>query len=433
MTDKKKTIGRLARGFGGRTLVTARLASKLGAKALRKLATPDHKGKDDEAKAVAAANRLLDELDGMKGLLMKFGQMASYLEGSMPPAAQQVLSRLQAQSTPMAFDAIEAVVRAELDLEVDAAFEDFQRAPFAAASIGQVHRARFEGGDVAVKVQYPEIRDALRSDLKTVGLISKLGMAFGPISGGELAKELSERITEECDYRVEAKNQTLFAALYADLDGASVPAVVPARSSERVITSVLDPGMSFDAFLEQPQSVRDRAGALIFEACFRSIFVNAIYNADPHPGNYLFAEDGSVTFLDFGCVKRFETEFIDIWKGVARSVIDDDRARFERLFLGMVGKARGFDFDYQWEVMRYLYAPFLAEDGTFAYTHEYVAESWDCLVWKNPNKLKLGMPRDWLFLNRLQWGLNSVLAMLGATGPWSTIWRAAVEAPTDPA
>jgi len=94
-------------------------------------------------------------------------------------------------------------------------------------------------------------------------------------------------------------------------------------------------------------------------------------------------------------------------------------------------RPRSFDFDYQWDVMEYLYTPFKSKEP-FTYTNEYVKKSYDLMMWKNPNKLRTGMPPDWLFLNRLQWGLNSVLAHMKATGPWPRIWRAAVESRTAP-
>jgi hypothetical protein len=112
-------------------------------------------------------------------------------------------------------------------------------------------------------------------------------------------------------------------------------------------------------------------------------------------------------------------------------VLADDRAAFERHFpaLGMVGNPKKFDWEHQWGMMKYLYRPFLAKEP-FTYTHEYVKESYGLLIFDNPNRWSGAMPREWLFLNRLQWGLNSVLAHLQATGPWGEIWRAAVESPT---
>ena len=431
------SLKELATGFRGRTLKTARLATKVGWKALNKTLRPDAKsGEADEERAVAAATQLLGEMNELKGLVMKFGQMASYLEGSLPPAAQRVLSQLQHASTPMEPQLIWEVVERELGAAPDEVFVAFEREPFAAASIGQVHRASGrDGRQLAVKVQYPGIEGALQSDLRTFAVIGRMATALMPGSGRALIDELRDRMLEECDYQTEARNQQVFAGLLEEIPGASVPAVVPEFCSQRVLTTELvAEHRSFYPFCaEAPQEAKDRAAALIFEVCFQNLFSKCVFNADPHPGNYLFADDGSVAFLDYGCVKRFDAGFIDRWKRYALTIVNGDKEGAKAAFegTGLLGRKRGFDWDYQWEIMRYLYRPFLQEEP-FTYNDEYVRESYNLMMWKNPNKMKLGMPPEWLFLNRLQWGLNSVLARMHASGPWPALWRKALESETEP-
>ncbi|MCX4243449.1 ABC1 kinase family protein [Paraliomyxa miuraensis] len=441
MTDDDDVpLRELARGFRKRTMVTVGLASRVGLGfAKRSLLgrgkkEPEAPSPVEDSAAVEAASKLVKELGALKGLVMKLGQVASYMPGALPPEAQRVLTKLQANTTAMEHDKVRAVIRQELGDEPEALFEQLEPQPFAAASIGQVHRARFEGRDVAVKVQYPGIEDALRSDLKTFGTISRVGTIGTALDGRGLVDELRDRVLEECDYVQEAQSQQRFAELFSTMPGARVPAVVPERSSRRVLTSELDPGQSFYPFCDQaPQAARDRAGEIIFRTCFDSLFRHSIYNADPHPGNYLFSPEGDVTFLDFGCIRRFDPQMIEAWKRVARSVLDDDRAAFLRHFpaLGFVGNPKKFDWEHQWGMMHYLYRPFMATEP-FTYTHEYVKESYGMLLFDNPNRFQQKMPPEWLFLNRLQWGLNSVLAHLGATAPWGEIWRAGVHAPTVP-
>ncbi len=437
-SDDDVPLRELARGFRKRTLVTAKLASKVGlgfAKRTvfgrRKSEQSDQPPVEDSA-AVEAASQMVKELGALKGLVMKLGQIASYMPGALPPEAQRVLTKLQANTTAMEYERVEEVVREQLGDSPTTVFEAFEPEPFAAASIGQVHRARFEDRDVAVKVQYPGIEDALRSDLKTAGVMGRLGTVGMPIDGAALVAELRDRVIEECDYRQEAKCQRAFGELFSSTPGARVPEVIEQRSAHRVLTSVLDPGQSFYPFCDEASpEARNRAGEIIFRVCFDSLFRHSIYNADPHPGNYLFSPEGDVTFLDFGCVRRFERTMIEDWKRMARTVLADDRAGFERTFpaLGMVGNARTFDWDHQWAMMKYLYRPFLATEP-FTYTHEYVKESYGLLIFDNPNRFRSEMPPQWLFLNRLQWGLNSVLAYLGSTAPWGEIWRAGVESPS---
>jgi predicted unusual protein kinase regulating ubiquinone biosynthesis (AarF/ABC1/UbiB family) len=418
-------------GISARTIATARMGMGLGAKLLVRTFRPDGTPKvtSDEAAADAAsaAHKLLDQLDDLKGLLMKFGQMASYLEGALPPSAQAVLARLQAAATPMASDVIAKVVADDLGGRPEDLFDSFDPTPAAAASIGQVHRAVYQGRAVAVKIQYPGMERMLSADLTAVGALARLGLALSPVDGKGIVAELRERMIGECDYRREAHAQRKFSAtVIAGREDAAVPGVIAARSGRRVLTTEWSDGVRFADFIARStQAQRDRAGATIFDVCFRAIFRHGLLNGDPHPGNYLF-EDGRVVFLDFGCVREFDATLISRWRRMASSIIDGDRATFRDVFTeaGFVGRARGFDWDAQWDCMRFVYEP--VTTPRFTFTHEYVRRSFDVLLFDNKNKLKSNVPPEWLFVNRLQWGLYSVLAMLGATADWGSLMRAAL-------
>jgi predicted unusual protein kinase regulating ubiquinone biosynthesis (AarF/ABC1/UbiB family) len=140
-----------------------------------------------------------------------------------------------------------------------------------------------------------------------------------------------------------------------------------------------------------------------------------------------------VTFLDFGCVRRFDRELIATWRALARSILAGDRDGFRERFraLGFVGKEKGFDWDYQWDAMRFMYRPFL-EPG-FRYDAEFVSATFGLLMFDNPNRFRMAMPPAWLFLNRLQWGLNAVLAQLGAAAPWRDVIEEILAGPIEPA
>jgi predicted unusual protein kinase regulating ubiquinone biosynthesis (AarF/ABC1/UbiB family) len=319
------------------------------------------------------------------------------------------------------------VIEEDLGKPASQLFDEIEPTPFAAASIGQVHRARVGDTRVAVKIQYPEIEAALRSDLRTVGLMARLGTMLGPVDGGGLVSELRTRVIDECDYRAEADHQEEFRTLIAGRTDARAPRVVRERSGRRVLATELSDGKRFDRFsAEASPAEKSRAARVISEICFSLTFRHGFLQADPHPGNYLFEADGMVTFLDFGCTKRFTPEFLAQWRALARTIVDGDRAAFPERFgaLGMVSSPKKFDYDAQWQAMRYLYQPFYLPEFTF--THEFVHGTFDSLVWKNPNKLRLKMPPDWLFVNRLQWGLFSVMALLGATGDFSTSFRESI-------
>lgn len=432
--DDNQSLSGLARGFRKRTLVTAKLATRAGFGMLGKTLRPGAKRKEvSDEQAREAALKLVGQLDGLKGVLMKFGQMASYLDGALPPAAQEVLAQLQAESTPMNFEVIADVIASELGRPPGECFDEFDEKPFAAASIGQVHRAVLDGRELAVKVQYPGIEETFRSDLRTLGTFTRLATVGSPLAGGELVAELGDRILEECDYRNEADNQRFFEQLLADHPRALVPEIIAERSSQRVITSKKIAGQSFARFRDSAtQEARNQATAVIFEVCMTSIFRHATFNADPHPGNYLFMDEGRVAFLDYGCVKRFSVDFIERWKRFVLVVLLQQRERFPDALcdLGLVAKKKGFDWDYQWHVFQYLYTPFNSEQP-YRYDREHVARSYDVMMWKNPNKFKLALPRDWLFANRLQWGLQSVIAHLGGCADWRSILLPLVEGPTE--
>ncbi len=430
--DDDVPLTELARGFRKRTLVTAKLAAKLGSRYMKSTLGMSAAA---NGKAVQSAEELVKEMGRLKGLVMKFGQIASYMPGAMSPEAQAILARLQSASTAMASEKVEAAIEDELGAPPGELFEDFESQPFAAASIGQVHRARFEGRDVAVKVQYPGIEELVASDLETVGLLTRLSTLGTAIDGKAVVEELRARLLEECDYRIEARSQTLFRSLWADHPERSVPQVSTERSSRRVLTTELSGGQNFHEFAKSAgQAERNRTGEILFDTCFSTLFHRCVYNADPHPGNYLVHEDGSVTFLDYGCVRWFEPSMIDTWKRVALAVVDNRRADFREHFteLGLAPRKGKFDWDHQWQVMQYLYRPFLQKEP-FTYTVDYVRQSYAVLLLENPNRNRSTMPPEWLFLNRLQWGLNAVLAELRATAPWPELWRRAVESKTEPA
>jgi predicted unusual protein kinase regulating ubiquinone biosynthesis (AarF/ABC1/UbiB family) len=419
----------LARGLRKRSWVTLRTLMRAGTSVAREgLGFERLLGRVDEDDAVRAARVMLDQLDGLKGLSMKIGQLLSYMDPSLPPKARRVLARLQFQSRPMAFEEIARVVRHDLGDEPDVLFEDFEREPFAAASIGQVHRASLDGEPVAVKVQYPDIESLVRADLKTIRRLARVPLALGPLDGRGLLEELASQLLTECDYELEAENQRWFCRMFQDVEEISVPRVHIGRSGRRVLTSDLARAADFHTFArEADQAVKNRAAESIYRACFTGIFHHCMYNADPHPGNYLFGDDGHVTLLDFGCVKRFDPDFVDRWRRLAWSILEGDLAEFEEAWAkaGLVRRRRRFDAAHQLEAMRVLYRPMIVE-APFTFTEAFIAEVRDRLVFKNRNKFKVALPPEWLFIQRLQFGLFSVLADLGASVDWGAVFREAL-------
>lgn len=423
----------LKTGFRKRTWKTAKLTTKAGLRALSNTLAPRSPRKQrsiDGEKALRAAKELVGELDALKGLMMKVGQMASYLDPTLPPEAQQVLAKLQAGSQPMSFSVIDEAVFDDLGARTTDLFDNFERRPFAAASIGQVHRANLDGRELAVKVQYPGIEEAISSDLSTMGALARLGTLTMALDTREVFAELRERLLQECDYEAEARHQRRFASLLTPWPDATVPDVSLELSGHRVLTSSFAEGMSFHEFVQgASQEARDNAARLIFDICYSTILRRGVYNADPHPGNYLIGPSGEVTFLDFGCVYEFTDETIALWKEIALAYREGNRKKFREgvMQTGQVLDADRLDWDHHWNVIGYIYEPFMQR--VFRFTHDYVRRSYDLLIWRNPNAKAMTFPREWLWVNRLVWGLNSVLAFLEARGPWPELWWSAIEAP----
>jgi predicted unusual protein kinase regulating ubiquinone biosynthesis (AarF/ABC1/UbiB family) len=436
MPDDKPGSG-ITRSWVGRTFETTRLAASLGKAAAKKMVRnaidrgetdTDAPGADDAD--VAQAEDLVDRLGQLKGLMLKFGQMASYLDGAMPDGAQRVMRRLQSEVKPLSWSEIRPVIADDLGCAPEDAFEAISTTPFAAASIGQVHRATLRGQPVVVKVQYPGVAETLETDLGNLRRFALLGTLGTAVDSDALVTELRQRMKEECNYRLEAENQQMFLDFFGHDNRVVIPAVHLERVSRRVITSDFIDGRAFHAFADgASQADRDRAGELIFSVAFRSIFGASAFNGDPHPGNYLFLDEGRVAFLDFGCVRLFDPAQIDRWKAFATATLDGDFHRWKSVFLetGFVASKK-FDFEHQWQVMRYLYEPMTVHG--FQYNHAYVRRSYDMLLWNTPNQRRIAMPPEWLLVNRLQWGLNSVLAHLGSAGDFRAAFRDALALPT---
>jgi predicted unusual protein kinase regulating ubiquinone biosynthesis (AarF/ABC1/UbiB family) len=353
---------------------------------------------------------------------MKVGQMLSYVDMALPAEARQALEALQASTRPMAPSVVADVVCAELGQPPRRLFREWSPVPFAAASIGQVHRARLPSGqEVAVKIQYPGIVEALRADLRNVHMVERaLAFVFRGQEPGAFVGELRDRLMEECDYVNEAANQEEMRRLWAGRDGVHVPRVFTELCARRVLVTQLAPGDRFQAFLARAsQSEKDRAGELIFRFAFESIFRHGLFNGDPHPGNYLLGPGGDVTFLDFGCVKRFSARVIDQWRSLVRLTLERDFAGVNRtgIEIGLVPDPATFDFDYYQGTLRLLFEPWLI-DRPFHFTPAFVEKTWRAIMIENPNRFRANVPKDWVLTSRVQWGLYAVLAQLGASANW---------------
>ncbi|HEX3520100.1 MAG TPA: AarF/ABC1/UbiB kinase family protein [Solirubrobacteraceae bacterium] len=280
---------------------------------------------------IRTAERYAELLGRSRGALMKAGQMLSFTPANpMVPAEFQsiyrdALARLRNEAPPMAPELARAVLERELGRRTESAFADFDWTPLAAASIGQVHAAQLhDGRAVAVKIQYPGVAAAIEADLKNNELLATfLGLIFG-LAAKKLSFEMSARISEELDYRLEAANQLGFAKAYRGHPFIHVPDVIDELCTARVLTQELVQGKSWNEALAAKQELRDSWAEAIYRFIYASNYRFRLFHADPNPGNYIFHDDGSVSFLDFGCIKRFPIEHADAMHAIGRACLRND-------------------------------------------------------------------------------------------------------------
>lgn len=285
------------------------------------------------------AERYAELFGRSKGALMKAAQMFSFVALRLPvpielqSVYQTAFERLRAEAPPMAPELAREVLQEELGERAEQAFSEFDWEPFAAASIGQVHAARLhDGRAVAVKVQYPGVAEAIRADLKNAELLATfLTFAVGGVFPRgqrlglrEAAREVGVHIEEELDYRLEASNQSEFADYYRGHPFIHVPDVVRELCTGHVLTQELVRGWSWSEALAAEQDLRDRWAEAIHRFLYGSMYRLQRLNADPHPGNFLFHEDGSVSCLDFGNVKRFRREPAEMLLEIFRACLRND-------------------------------------------------------------------------------------------------------------
>ncbi|GIW16165.1 MAG: putative ATP-binding protein [Tepidiforma sp.] len=421
--------GRLAR-----TAVPARLAA---AAALRWLGTFRYRGERRREKRKEAVLRTAEDvtraMGEMKGAAMKVGQVLSMMSGVVPPEMAEGLATLQSNAPPMAYGLVQEVLEAAYGRSPGSVFRRFEREPFAAASIGQVHRAELRDGTrVAVKVQYPGVREAIERDLANVAVLLGFG---GLVAKGldveTLVRDLGEGIRGELDYRREAAWQRRFFDAFEGHGFVRVPRVYHELTTDTVLVQEWLPGRPFREALGLPQGERNRLGEMLYRFCFGSLYRLRLFNGDPHPGNYLLLEDGRVGFVDYGCVAEFDNAVVEGFKRLIRALDRGDREAWRAATeeVGILLPNAPFTTDELYEHMHWYWAPILEDE--VEYTPELAAE----MVRRNTMTTGLGgqinrycnVPEGMVFLTRINFGLAGLFASLRARGPWRAIVREYVD------
>jgi predicted unusual protein kinase regulating ubiquinone biosynthesis (AarF/ABC1/UbiB family) len=384
-----------------------------------------------------AAEHAAEVLGHLRGLAAKVGQMASYVDGLVPeqhaPAFEASLKALRAQAPKSSAAAIRALVEEELGAPIDRLFAEWDDAPIASASIGQVHRALLDdGSEVAVKVQHPGIARAVESDLANASLLE----SFVGVVGGRrfdsktMLEVIRTRFREELDYVREAESLTTFAELHAGDPTVIVPVLFPARSSKRVLTTAMARGRSFDEACEAPEAERGAWARTMWRFVFKGTLVGGRLNADPHPGNYVFHEGGRVTFLDYGCIQPIAERRRHAVR-VHRAALAGDEAEFGKAVAIMVGAKPGPLGDLAVSYTRRCFSPLF--ESPYRITKPFAAGLVDgmrdmaLVARKASDQEFFTMPAEMLFVNRLQFGFYSVLARLDVEVDFAGVERGFID------
>jgi predicted unusual protein kinase regulating ubiquinone biosynthesis (AarF/ABC1/UbiB family) len=376
--------------------------------------------------ALQTAEDVADTLGAMKGVMMKIGQMASYVDDGLSPAVRQTLARLQDSVPPMSPGLAAAVVEEELGAPPDRAFARWDPRPIAAASIGQVHRAvTLDGRAVAVKVQYPGIAETIAADLRNVALLRRMLRIAAPAQDADaLLSEVRDRVGEELDYRHEAASQRLMAAYYDGHPTIAVPRIIDGLSTRRIMVSELSGGVRFAELASWPQHERDLAAETIYRFVFRSLYDVRAFNGDPHPGNYLFQRGGRVTFLDFGLVRHFTPAELQPLLQMARTICVEHDPEAFRASLENAGFLRSGAPVSTQAIVEHLavFYDTIREPGPRTITSDYassvVRRFFDV---RSPVAAYIAVPRPYVILQRINLGLFAVLGELSATADWRAI------------
>ena len=408
--------------------LSVRNATRFAVSKVRGVGSPAERRAELDAQfAIRTAEDVAKELGEMKGVLMKAGQLISFIFEALPEDAQAALATLQADAAPMAPSLAAGVVEADLGAVPERVFLDWTDLPSAAASIGQVHRAvTHDGRDVAVKVQYPGVHEAIESDLDAAEVMYGMfsAMMLKGLDAKGLVDELRDRMREELDYRVEARNLGEFAQLFTGHPWVRIPDLVPELSSERVLTTEWVDGMTFDELQRAASdATKQRAGEVIWR--FAQLAVNRFgaFNGDPHPGNYKFHHDGSVTFLDFGLVKRWSTAEWDALRPSLDAIIVDRDPRqlvaaMERS--GFLRPGHRLDPELVYDYVSTPYQPYLVDE--FTVTRQWMIDTLARIIdVQGPHAEvieALNMPSSFVILDRVVWGVSAILGKLEVSGPF---------------
>jgi predicted unusual protein kinase regulating ubiquinone biosynthesis (AarF/ABC1/UbiB family) len=432
------TRGRIARTARlGRVAVGG--AGRLAGDRLDARGTPAEQRRRRGDRVVATIDALVDQLAVMRGAAMKAGQVLSTIEfpGLDPDQSAHLQARLASlrDSAPAVdFKQMRRVLEQEWEERPERVLAEIDRRPAAAASIGQVYRARaHDGRELAIKVQYPGVAESVESDMRNLRLISPLLRQLMPgLEVRDVLQELRERTVEECDYELEATNHRRVARFWRDHPFVRVPPVDTDLSRRRVLVTEWVDGLGFDAVIAQPDPVRDRYAEIVYRFFYETARHLGLALGDPHPGNYLLCPDGRVAFFDFGMMRRLPPDYVRREGAIARAVREQDESA---VVAGMreLGYLPGDAAEWDGALLlRYMYQVswWLQTDGALRLSPEDLWRSTQVLRDEGEHVAQLRrmtVPPEALLLRRMEGLLFQMAVTVRAAAPWGALLQELIE------
>ncbi len=414
-------IRRFARTSGAVGGIAARVAGEryLGLK-------PDRAAHAEDLKSV---------LGGLKGPLMKVAQFLSTVPDALPEEYAAELAQLQANAPAMGWSFVKRRMAGELGPDWQSRFAEFSQTAAAAASLGQVQRARLlDGTEVACKLQYPDMTSTVEADLRQLRLAMSLYKRMeSAIQSDDIYTELAARLREELDYRREAAQMRLYGAMLQDDPRVSVPAPVESHSTGRLLTMTWLEGRGLQACLDEgmTQEARDQLAVAIFHAWYVPFYRYGVIHGDPHLGNYQVRADNGLNLLDFGTIRVFPPRFpggvIELYQAIRDNDMDRAHHAYEQWGFTDLSREK-MEILNEWA--RFVYEPLLqdrvrliSEAGDSNYGRSVAQGVHEGL--KRTGGVR--PPREFVLMDRSAIGLGSVFLRLRAKLNWSRLFHELIE------
>ncbi len=409
--------------FSKRVIRYANLGTSAGNIAIKLFGTK-FLNKEHDRNAVDLKNIL----GGLKGPIMKIAQLLSTVPDLLPEEYVKELTKLQSNAPPMGWNFVKRRMKNELGFNWLDSFDSFEKQPFAAASLGQVHRAEHKKQDIVCKLQYPDMISIVDADINQLKLIFSIYKKIdSSIDTSEIQKEISERIKEELDYNEEQKNISLFQLIFEKSKEVQIPKVFQDISTQRLISMNYLRGYKLLHFKNHPHNIRKKIATNMFKAWYFPFYNYGIIHGDPHLGNYSSDEKGNINLLDFGCIRIFKPSFvkgvIDLYYAIKNNnqelaVHAYQSWGFENISNDMI------------EILniwaKFLYSPLMEnkvrkmqDTNSTTYGAEAAAK-----VHKELKRIGgVKPPREFVFMDRAAIGLGSVFLHLNAEVNWYNLFH----------